>query len=179
MDYIHPNEAGHRLAGGAVSYYLAQVIANLAEITETQPALAPALGSHTESFMGAEMLEYNTAGSLVTATTGTVTQGTYNNGDKGYNSEWKTWLISEGGSVTFTVPKCKSIGIMRAMTAQRGTATITVNGQTVTDNANFSGKMNSLQGVYFGNGEQTFTVTVAATSVTYEIISMLISQEES
>ncbi len=179
MDYIHPNEAGHRLAGGAVSYYLAQVIANLAEITETQPALAPALGSHTESFMGAEMLEYNTAGSLVTATTGTVTQGTYNNGDKGYNSEWKTWLISEGGSVTFTVPKCKSIGIMRAMTAQRGTATITVNGQTVTDNANFSGKMNSLQGVYFGNGEQTFTVTVAATSGTYEIISMLIAQEES
>lgn len=178
QDYIHPNAAGHRLAGNAVCYYLNQVYNGLNVITDEAPVLKAVLGDRTESFMGAVKYEYDTAGSLVTATTGNVIEGAYNNGDGGHYSLWKSWVISEGGSVTFTIPKCKSVGIMRAMTADRGTATISINGKVITDIATFSGKMNYLQDVHFGDGKETVTVTVTATSGTYEITSMLIAQGE-
>lgn len=182
-DYIHPNEAGHKLVANAINYYLGKVYNEYKAGTINDVAGIPEqpLDEYTNNFLGAQMYGNNNIGAMLTSMKG-VTTGTYKNFDSTTTSDWETWIISEGGHLEFTIEKAKFFALMRVVSPTGGKAAIYVNDKKVaTENtynekyprgANFQGT------IKFYDGNNTVKVKIVATEGTYTLTTILTAQDK-
>ncbi len=126
-DYIHPNTAGHRLAAGAIFYYIANIAANS---TDAVPALPTDcffqkanyyLGSVNYQSDATDFVYSGEGYTCITAETDDPNGGTA-------SATWKPWKIEKDGYIEFTVKNCKSFSYIRAASTTRRSAEIYVSG---------------------------------------------------
>lgn len=182
-DYIHPNEAGHKLVANAINYYLGKVYDEYKAGTINDVAGIPelTLDEYTNNFLGAQMYGNTNIGAMLTSIEG-VTNGAYTNFDSTTTSNWETWIISEGGHIEFTIEKAKFFALMRVVSPTGGKADIYVNNKKVaTENtynekyprgANFQGT------IKFYDGSETIKVKIVATEGTYTLTTILTAQDK-
>jgi len=176
-DYIHPTEAGHKLAANAINYYLGKVLADVENITETVTYPAVPYNKHTENFMGAMMYGDANVGSLLTDSNN-YTVGEYKNYDSTTVSNWTTWQLEENGYVEFTIEKCKMFALMSVNNPDAPKAEIYVNDEKVATHTAYreSGELNWMNYINFFDGNDTVKVKVKCVSGTYRITSVLIAK---
>ena len=164
-DYIHPNDAGHKLAANAVHYYLNKVLKNIDSIsTDPLPEVPQKLFyANTAAYIGSTMYDNSNIGGKLTSSSN-FTIADYGNVDANTQSQWKTWKISEGGYIEFTLPSCKSFTILRVQQPNGGKAKITfTDSQTTTwtDNSyQSSGQLNWSSATYYGDGKTPTTILI-------------------
>lgn len=163
-DYIHPNDAGHRLSANAINYYLNTVLENIDSIPTVLPVVPQKLFyANTAAYIGSTMYDNSNIGGKLTSSSN-VTIADYGNVDANTQSQWKTWKISEGGYIEFTLPSCKSFTILRVQQPNGGKAKITfTDSQTTTwtDNSyQSSGQLNWSSATYYGDGKTPTTILI-------------------
>ena len=114
-----------------------------------------------------------------------VTIADYGNVDANTQSQWKTWKISEGGYIEFTLPSCKSFTILRVQQPNGGKANITINGKLFKQDNSYqsSGQLNWSSATYYGDGETPTTIRIEciddgdnATNTFYQISCVFIAE---
>ena len=194
-DYIHPNNAGHRLAANAVSYYLQTVLNELQTIDQTVPALPQScLHSETAAYLGVTMYTKGNVGAKLSKAE-KVHTGFYGNRDANTIFNWEPWLIEQGGYLEFTLNSLQSLTLMHIQgnavikevdgqsgnnftVAQNAAVTVTVNGtEVLKDTAISSGSaLNWASGTYTGSVQGPVTVRITCTAGTYCLTSALIGE---
>ncbi|MEE1026225.1 MAG: GDSL-type esterase/lipase family protein, partial [Acutalibacteraceae bacterium] len=162
-DYIHPNDAGHKLAANAVHYYLNKVLKNIDSIsTDPLPEVPQKLFyANTASYIGSTMYDNSNIDTKLKSSSN-VTIVNYGNVDANTQSQWETWKISEDGYIEFTLPSCRSFTILRVQQPNGGKAKITINDQLfIQDNSyQSSGQLNWSSATYYGDGKTPTTILI-------------------
>ena len=126
-DYIHPNNNGHLVAASAINAYLADVLADVQNISTDVPAI-PDEYFFNDTYKNAAFLNV---------------EPTENNGfTKGIvhgGSNISGWLCTTAGSkITFTATAATSVSVFLQSKTGNGTANIYVNGEKVVANTDCS-----------------------------------------
>ena len=184
-DYIHPNDAGHKLSANAINYYLKTVLENIDSISTDLPEVPQELFyANTASYIGSTMYDNSNIGAKLKGSSNVVIED-YGNVDANTQSQWKTWKISEGGYIEFTLPSCKSFTILRVQQPNGGKANITINGKLFKQDNSYqsSGQLNWSSATYYGDGETPTTIRIEciddgdnATNTFYQISCVFIAE---
>ena len=161
-DYIHPNNAGHKLSSNAINYYLRKVLDDINNISTSVPEVPQNLFyTNTASYIGSTMYDSSNIGAKLTGNSNVVIED-YGNKDANTVSYWETWKISEGGYIEFTLPSCKSFTILRVQQPNGGKANITINGKLFKQDNSYqsSGKLNWSSPTYYGDGVTPTTIRI-------------------
>ena len=189
-DYIHPNDAGHKLAANAINYYLKKVLDDNSIFTDPLPEVPPVptklFYANTARYIGSTMYDHrNISGKLTYSSSSNVTIENYGNQDTNTVSQWETWKIPEGGFIEFTLPSCKSFTILRVQQPNGGKANITINGKLFKQDNSYqsSGQLNWSSATYYGDGETPTTIRIEciddgdnATNTFYQISCVFIAE---
>lgn len=176
-DYIHPNTNGHRLAANAIVYFIENIVATSDDTVEALPD--ELFYDNSNYYIGS--VSYQSDGDLeivgegyksITATTADPNGGTA-------SANWKPWLINKGGYIEFTVPKAKSLSMIRANSITERSAKIYVNGVLLkTDTPQNSGYTDNdplpwVSQLFYFDGTKDITFRIECTSDTPYIIHNL------
>lgn len=177
-DYIHPNTAGHKLAAGAIAYYITEIASASTDTAATLPdsfffkKADHYLGSVSYQSDDTEFVYSGTGYTCITSVTDDPNGGTA-------SAKWKPWMIEKDGYIEFTVKKCKSLSLIRACSTTTRNAEIYINGtlyQTdIARNPSYADNapLAWVSTLYYFDGSKDITFRIKCTSDTPYIINNL------